>query len=72
MNSGPLHWEHEVLATGPPQKSPKHILLKSQQKREYIMGKEGKEGRKGEREGEREEVKEKKYFIEAEIRTAKS
>ena len=26
LNPGPLHWEHEVLATGPPGKSPENIL----------------------------------------------
>ena len=25
-NPGPLHWEHEVLATGPPGKSPLQLL----------------------------------------------
>ena len=27
LNSGPLLWEHRVLATGPPGKSLRHILL---------------------------------------------
>ena len=26
MNPGPLHWEHGVLATGPPGKPPVHFL----------------------------------------------
>ena len=26
-NLGPLHWEHEVLATGPPGKSNKDFLM---------------------------------------------